>query len=652
VTPSEPVADGRGAAAKSEASSSTTNLHPRHHERLGGLDGLRGLSVVAVVLFHLWPKILPGGFIGVSVFFTLSGFLITRGLIRGIDRTAGLGLRSFWGRRIRRLWPASSACLALIVTVWLAFQWLNRSISLDVFASLFQVANWRFLASGKAYGLSELSPVAHFWSLAIEEQLYLVVPVMVWLARRRSGTLFAAFSALIALSLIETYLHAGDAPVVYYSTFTRAAELAAGGLLAVVVRRVPVRSPRHGAGVTLGVAGLAAIIALTVLCARTSLGTDAYYNGALSALAVLSVVAIIGAIWSPQLSRFLSLRLLTWFGAISYGIYLIHWPVRVALTHTSLPAWFQPWLTLAITLVVAPISLRFFENPIRLRSISLRQFAPAAIGLTSVIIIGSSVGLRIRPASELDFGAALAHFNDLTKPATTGPVEGDIGTATNPAHVAIFGDSTALMLGFGLGWNEPRIQPISGGAALGCSIGRSGRIRGDALRGDDPTAPAGDWQSICDWTTAWPSVISAAGGIDVAVILTGNWDLAGRNIPALGNSWRSIGDPVYDAWLTTEASTLVDSLHTAGAHHVLWLTLPAKAGTEPNPRVDAFNALVGAVAVTRPWMQQPDYSGYIAGLGPERDPRPDGVHLSMGTAGPVWQEWLNPIVLDAARSTS
>jgi hypothetical protein len=91
-------------------------------------------------------------------------------------------------------------------------------------------------------------------------------------------------------------------------------------------------------------------------------------------------------------------------------------------------------------------------------------------------------------------------------------------------------------------------------------------------------------------------------------------------------------------------------LHTAGARHVLWLTLAPKAGTEPNPRVDAFNSLIAAVAETRPWMQQPDYAGHILSLGPGLDPRPDGVHLAMGTAGPLWQEWLNPIVLEAAQN--
>ncbi len=606
-----------------------------------------------MVVFHLWPRVLPGGFIGVSVFFTLSGFLITRVLLGEIDRTKTFGLRSFWARRLRRLWPASAATLALIVLVWLLCRWMSHAISLDVITSFLQVANWRFLASGKAYGLTELSPVAHFWSLAIEEQLYLVVPILVWLTRRRSGAMFGAFAGLIGFSLLMTFRAGGDAPVVYYSTFTRAAELAAGGLLAVVVRHLPVSAGGRRTHITLGVGGAASILMLAWLTARTSLGTDAYYHGGLSALALLSVVAMIGAIWSPRLSSALSIRVLTWLGAISYGVYLIHWPIHVALAHTGLPVWFQPWLTLALTLPIAAISLRFYENPIRTRRITLRRYLPYALGLTAVIAIGTTIGWFIHPNSTIDFAAALAqqHQSDQANTGTnTGPSDSEVGTLAHPARVAIFGDSTALMLGFGLGSNEPRIQPVGGGANLGCPLGRSGRIRGDALLGDDPTAPAGDWQSICDWTTAWPNAISSAGGVDVAVILIGNWDLAGRNIGALGNTWREIGDPIYDTWLSAEAATLVDSLHTAGARHILWLTLPPKAGTGPNPRVDMFNALIAEVAAARPWMLQPDYGGYLQALGLEHDPRPDGVHLSTGTAESVWLGWLNPIVLESAQN--
>ncbi len=625
------------------------------HGRLRGLDGLRGLAVIAVVVFHLWPSVLPGGFLGVSVFFTLSGFLITRGLLEEHDRTGTIGLRHFWGRRLRRLWPASAACLAIIVVVWLAAGWMTRSISLDVDASFLQVANWRFLATGKAYGLADPSPVAHFWSLAIEEQLYLIVPVIVLVAGRRTRHLVLAFGLLIVISVLDTRLEAGDAAVVYYSTITRAAELGAGALLAVIVRRLPVTTAGRATNAALGAAGALAIAALAALTVRTSLGTDAYYRGALSAIALLSVAAIVGAIWSPTLSRLLSGRTLVWFGAVSYGIYLIHWPVLVALEHTSLPAPIRPWLTLAITLVVAPISLRLLEEPIRLRRIDLRQFAPWAIGLTVVIGIGTVIGLGITPASSIDFAAAKKQLDQRgTTSGTppTGPVPADaaLGTPQLPVRAAMFGDSTAVMLSMGLGWNEPGIKPWFGSADIGCTIGRGGRIRGDATVGDDPTAPATNWEKRCDWTTRWPDTVRSDGGLDVALILIGNWDIAGRRVPALGDRWSTIEDPDHAAWLRTEAETAVDSLHAAGAAHVLWLTLPPTAGNAPSRRLELFNEMVDAIASTRPWMQRPDYAGYLAGLEPGHDPRPDGMHVTMATTSGVWEDWLDAVVIDAARS--
>ena len=603
-----------------------------------------------MVVFHLWPKVLPGGFIGVSVFFTLSGFLITRGLLEEIDRTGTFGLRSFWSRRLRRLWPASAATLALIVLVWLLCGWMSHAISIDVFASFLQVANWRFLAAGKAYGLTELSPVAHFWSLAIEEQLYLVVPLLLWCARRRTGALAGAFTGLILISLTDTVLNAGDAPVVYYSTVTRAAELAVGGLLAVALRGRRPRGSGTRSAPALGIAGAMAILLLAWLARSTSLGTEAYYRGGLTALTILSTIAILGAMGSTALTRLLSVRALVRLGAISYGVYLIHWPIHVALEHTDMPGWLQPWITLGLTLVIASISLRHYEDPIRLGRISMRGFAPLAAALSLTILIGSSIGLSIHPSTEIDFAAAqrqqaaLAVSDSTREPTDTAAA---IGTADHPARVAIFGDSTALMLGMGLGYGEPAIEATTGGAGVGCTIGRGGARRGDARTGDDPTTPVTGWDPACDWTQRWPDTVAADGGLDVAVVLTGNWDVAGRRVPALGEQWRTVGDPVYDDWLRSEIAGAADALHGAGATHVLWLTLPAPGGTAPNPRVERFDELVAEVAADRSWMRRPDLAGYIDALGPDHDPRPDGMHVTMGTTARVSLDWLDAVILDA-----
>ncbi|MTA76844.1 MAG: acyltransferase family protein, partial [Actinobacteria bacterium] len=207
----------------------------RSSSRLKGLDGLRGFALIPVLVFHLWPEFLPGGLVGLPIFFALSGFVITRGMLGEITRNRTVDLRSFFARRFRRLWPASTLLLALVTVVWLVFAWMTRSIAIDIFASFFEVANWRFLLTGTTYGAHEGSPVAHFWSLGIEEQVYLVVPIVVWMLRRRPQLLLGAFSLFILGSLMVTLANAGNATVVYYSTFTRCAEFFIGALLAVLV---------------------------------------------------------------------------------------------------------------------------------------------------------------------------------------------------------------------------------------------------------------------------------------------------------------------------------------------------------------------------------------------------------------------------------
>ena len=624
--------------------------------RLRGLDGLRGLALIPVLMFHLWPDLLPGGLVGLPVFFALSGFVITRGLLGEVSRRRDVDLRAFFARRFRRLWPASTAVLALVIVVWFAFAWMTRSIAIDVFASFLEVANWRFLLTGTTYGAHEASPVAHFWSLGIEEQVYLVVPIVVWLLRRRPRLLLVAFSVFILGSFMVTRANAGDATVVYYSTFTRCAEFFIGALLAVMVGGRSTAMRRDVLGRVAGVVGFAALGALVFLAIRTSLGTEAYYGGGLTGLAVLAALVIVAAIWSPAMFATLSIRPMVWIGSISYGVYLIHWPIHIALLHSSLPMWLQPWIVLAISFTVAPISLRLFEEPIRVRRITLRRFAPWAVVLTIVVLVGSAVGTTsAAKPSEIDFAAAQRRFEDAAAHVTPAPPidpGAPKGTPENPVSVAIFGDSTAVMLASSVGAGDPRLRDAGGWSRVWCPLGRGGLVRGESGGGDNPTMPSMPAFDFCDWTTNWPDSVRAAGGVDVAIVLTGNWDASGRKVPALGDGYLTIGDPVYDDWLLGEIGGAADALHDAGAAHVAWLTLPPKIDRGPNPRFERFTEMLEQTAATRPWMTIVDYASHMAEAPNNREMRPDGSHLDEKGSTELWRSWLTDVIIGIGAGTS
>lgn len=626
----------------------------RHAMRLTGLDGLRGLALVPVLLFHLWPRFLPGGLVGLPVFFALSGFVITRNLLGEVVDRGTVDLRGFFARRFRRLWPASTAVLAAVTVIWLAMSWMTRSISIDIIAAFFEVANWRFLLTGTTYGAHEASPVAHFWSLGIEEQVYLVVPLIVFLLRRSLRLLLAAFALLIGASLLVTLANAGDATVVYYSTFTRCAEFFIGSLLAVLVVGRSTTPRRDRIGRLLTLVGFGALGALVWLSINSSLGTEAYYSGGLTGLAALAALVIAAGIWSPSMFATLSIRPLVWIGSISYGVYLIHWPVHIALLHSSMPVWLQPWIVLAISFTLAPVSLRFFEEPIRVRRISLRAFAPWAVALSIVVLVGSAVGTtRPAPASEIDFAAAQRRFEQTSTTAARPPSDptAPLGTPEHPVTVATFGDSTAVMLASDVGAGDPRIVDLGGWSRVWCPLGRGGLVRGESGGGDDPQRPSMPFFEFCDWNLNWPGAVRTIGGVDVAIVLTGNWDAAGRQIPGLGDAFRTIGDPVYDQWLESEIAAAADALHEAGAIRVAWLTLPPKIDRGPNPRFERYSEIITEVASARPWMTIVDYATHMAEEPANSEMRPDGSHLDEPGASRLWRTWLTEVVIDLARST-
>jgi len=347
--------------------------------RLRGLDGLRAIAVTTVILFHLTPGLLPGGYLGVDIFFVISGFLITTLLLRERAATGRIVLPSFWARRARRLLPALAlvvlaSCSAALIIGGDVLVGIGRQV---LGAATFSY-NWLGITSDASY-FDSTTPelLRNLWSLAVEEQFYLVWPLIIAalvLLKRRGWRLaivtalaLGSITAMVALALTGV-----DATRLYYGTDTHSFGLAIGAALAILALDW---SPRplewHRVARQLlpafGAVAVAALLALSWLLAEDSVWV---FRGGLVLVAVLTALAIAGAIipGSP-LGRALDVLPLRVIGERSYGLYLWHWPAVILVTAAA-PA-LNPWaiggIALAITVVGASLSYHFVEQPIRRR---------------------------------------------------------------------------------------------------------------------------------------------------------------------------------------------------------------------------------------------------------------------------------------------
>lgn len=357
-----------------------------------GLDGLRGAAVLAVVVFHLGH--LPGGYLGVDLFFVLSGFLITSLLLTEGGSRSRISLSRFWARRARRLLPALGVMLlgcALYAQFAAQPAELHR-IRWDGLATLFYVANWRAIFGHTDYWamFAAPSPLEHSWSLAIEEQFYLVWPLvfvgLLSLARRRSARADGA-GAVESLAMFALVTASGLAAVslgcqwvfgrvdgwnrVYYGTDTRAFAVLIGAVVAAMTARFG--SVREGWPRRLLEAG--GVVAGLVLAASWVVldgGSWFARHGGLPLCSLAGAVVVAAAV-QPRggaVARLCSVTPLRWLGMISYGVYLYHWPLIVWLTpqRLHLGGWMVSAVRLAATLAVALMSYWFVEQPIRHRT--------------------------------------------------------------------------------------------------------------------------------------------------------------------------------------------------------------------------------------------------------------------------------------------
>ncbi len=643
---------------------------PRSSERaipfFAGLDGLRGAAVIAVLCFHGGFAWATGGYLGVSTFFTLSGFLITSLLLAEAHSERRIDLKGFYGRRLRRLLPASLAAIALaaIYAAAAGSDAQQRNIGGDVTAALADVANWRFILQRVSYGdmFAGPSPLLHFWSLAIEEQFYLVFPLIIVgaaVGRRRApmgrhrgasvrsrrviGIVAGLMVASLAVTLFVGYTH----DRIYFGTETRGFELLAGALLAAVfARRRLLDRPWSGratpAVVGAGAAAAAVCVALWVTATQDS---DWIYRGGLAgyALASCAVIAATVAGRGP-LHATLTTRPLRRVGELSYGLYLFHWPVFLFLdrARTGLSIWPLFLLRIAITAALAVISARIIEQPIRQKRLTIAGRGPAtgrllgigAAVIAVVLLAGAWTVTRNAAPPLIDFAALDRSVANAETPSSSpSPSSAE---DLRPARVAVFGDSTAATVAGGLAMTNSEQQLVTevrGKAKLGCPLGRGGQIRS---RSEHLQAKVS--ADCSDWADQFASEIDGHDP-DIAMVLYGPWDVLDRKLPH-DNTWRGFGDPTYDAFMRSEMLTAVDTLSSRGAL-VVWFTTPPVR--DDQARTDRFNELIRELPAERPGkVVTLDLAGWVASVGDSKELRPDHLHITPDAAAGMSREWLIP----------
>ena len=339
------------------------------------IEGLRGLAILLVVIFHARPTWMPGGFIGVDVFFVLSGYLITRLLIDELESTGTIALPAFWARRARRLLPIAAFVIAITVLLsWAVLApYAMRSVVADAIAASGFFANFKFTWQlgdyfGAQLAASNPSPLLHYWSLAVEEQFYLVWPLLlVAVTRGKADIRHAAGRAvlvIVGLSVVLSVVMTRSYPTAaFYLLPARMGELAVGAAVAIwapMFRAAPQQLRTLG-----GWVGLVMIIVVAL-----DIDESYAFPGLLAMVPVLATALVIaGGEGRPSYwpaSRLLRMRPLQWLGERSYGLYLWHWPLLVlAQARWGALGFFQTVVVVALAIVLSSASLRLIENPVR-----------------------------------------------------------------------------------------------------------------------------------------------------------------------------------------------------------------------------------------------------------------------------------------------
>ena len=438
------------------------------------LDGLRMLAMYLIILFHTQVPWIQGSFIAVNLFFVLSGYLVTNVVLTEMERTGRLDLGRFHARRVRRLLPAALVATVGISLVFLLVAPVVRRLGLvgDAQSSLLYVANWRFIAQANDYFAPNVdkSPFLHFWTLSIEEQFYVVFPLLILLLARSScrWVMAAGLAAVTVASVgAQLYWASADPIHAYYGTDARLYQLSAGAVLAVALRTWPVRLPRARA---IAVGGMALFVALC----SSAVAMSQSDRGFLGTAACLMVIAGLMLDEDQPLARVLSLRPVVYLGQISYATYLWHWPAILVMSmFLDVGPVTMAALAAVLSTGLAAASAELVEQPIRTaKRLDRFRWPVSVVGVAScvlaaLLVVPAVLERERRPAVAVATGGATvgrlaaAHSDPLPDDVDWDAIDRDRGTEKtcrvddldrcvlhegSGAHVLLVGDSHARMM--------------------------------------------------------------------------------------------------------------------------------------------------------------------------------------------------------------
>jgi len=600
---------------------------------LPGLDGIRAVAVLAIITTHTVGA-LPGGFLSVDVFFALSGYLITSLLVSEWRHDGTISLARFWSRRARRLLPALFLMLTAVgvgAALWPEI-FSSPSLRSDTLATVLQVANWHFIADHTNYFVTtgRASPLMHTWSLAIEEQFYLVWPIVVlgiltlrrpraWggarpagdpgapSQRRRLGALFvvAVTGALASATWMAVLTQSGsDTTRSYYGSDTRAQAICVGAALAIGgVLWGPACSRR--ARRALGGAGILGVLGTGVLWALVPEKSLWVFRGGflVAALCTAGVIACVADVAGSPVATVLSVRPLRYVGRISYGMYLWYWPLVLVLSGPRIHLGGVTLLGARLVCItgVATVSAYAVELPIR-RGRLPRWWGPLVMPIAASLAVLTTFLATVGVSAAAEASVS-AHGNVLDTGTTTAPGSARTTTTTYPApvKVLIVGDSMAGTLGVGLG----RVMAQYGVVAVnegspGCSVSMDQMVQVLWFT-DPPGAPCvnGDPGALFAQWRAWVDQFNP----DVVLYLARSEVLDQE----VGSTWAHLGEPAFDSYVANRFRQAIAVLGSRGAHVVLLTSPFYDTGVQPDglpwpeddpSRVTTDNQIIESMALT------------------------------------------------------